>query len=290
MSERKRIKITIKNANQRLDLLLSKSLPEYSRQFIREQIKLSHITIDGKEVIKPKIVVRVGQLVEYRLDDPQNRLIAQPIKLDIIYQDGDLVVVNKPAGMVMHPAGKHKQWTLANALKYKFKEFYLVHRLDKDTSGLVLVARNEKIKKFLSKLFEQRKIKKTYTTLLTGKVKPIEAYIDLPISRSTGKGKFETIAGGRQAKSYYKVKEYIKNFSLVEVQPQSGRTHQIRVHFKALGHPVVGDKLYNNTDDGLRRQFLHAGKLEFIDWVGNKREFMSSLPQDLSNFLKNVKE
>lgn len=283
-----KLRVIKKDANQRLDLFLASCLPNYSRQFLRDQIKTDHVTIDGKINNKPKVLVRVGQTIEAVLDSPAIQLIAQPIKLDIIYQDKDLVVINKPAGMVMHPAGQHKQDTLANALRYKFKTFYLVHRLDKDTSGIVLVARNEKTKIFLSRLFEQRKIKKIYTALLKGKITPQEAYINLPIKRGYKGSRFEVLSGGRQAESYYQVKKYINSFSLVEVQLKTGRTHQIRVHFKALGYPVVGDKLYGIEDTTFSRQFLHASYIEFVDWLGHLRQFTAPLPKDLSNFLKHA--
>lgn len=283
-----KLKVIKKNADQRLDLFLVSCLPDYSRQFLRDQIKMGHVTIDGRVSNKPKVLVRIGQIIEAVLDNPTTKLIAQPIKLDVIYKDKDLVVVNKPAGMVMHPAGQHKQDTLANALRHKFKTFYLVHRLDKDTSGVVLVARNEKTKNFLSKLFEKRNIKKIYVALLKGKITPKKAHINMPIKRGYHGNKFEVLSGGRQAESYYQVQEYINNFSLIEIQLKTGRTHQIRVHFKALGYPVVGDKLYGIEDPILSRQFLHAHSIEFVDWLGHLRQFSAPLPKDLSNFLKHV--
>lgn len=287
-TKRHKLKVAKKDADQRLDLFLASRLSDYSRQFLRNQIKLGHVIIDGKVNNKPKALVRIGQVVEAVLDSSTFKLIAQPIKLDIIYQDKELVVINKPAGIVMHPAGRHKQNTLANALKYKFKTFYLVHRLDKDTSGIVLVARNEKTKNFLSKLFEQRKIKKIYVALLKGKITPQKAHISLPIKRGYEGNKFEVLSGGRKAESYYQVKKYINSFSLVEIQLKTGRTHQIRVHFKALGYPVVGDKLYGTKDVALNRQFLHAHSIEFVDWLGNLRQFVAPLPKDLNNFLKHA--
>src|SRR4030042_2603648 len=235
-----RFKARKAQAGQRLDIVLAAQLPRYSRQFLAGQIKTGRVSIDGRTVRLPKTKVRVGQVIKAALESPHTSLVPQPLKLDIIHQDSDIAVVNKPPGLVMHPAGHHQRGTLANALKAQFPTFYLVHRLDKDTSGVVVVALTEKVKDFLSRLFEQRRVNKTYIALLTGKITPREAYIDLPIKRGRS-AKFEVLPGGREATSFYRVKEYIgRRYSLVEVKAQSGRTHQIRVHFKAINHPVVG--------------------------------------------------
>lgn len=285
----KKFRFTVKTgAGERLDAWLAKKIPQYSRNFLAGQIKSGHIWIGEKKAL-PKSIVRAGQNIIAELQIPRVEITPEKIDLDIIYQDQDLVVVNKPAGMVVHPAGSHQTGTLANALKHRFPTFYLVHRLDKDTSGVLVVALNQITKNWLSKLFEERKIKKTYLALLTGKITPSKAYLDLPIKRGRS-GKFEALAGGRAAKSFYRVKEYLPGYSLVEVYPTTGRTHQIRVHFKALRHPVAGDTMYGKVERGLARQFLHAHKIEFKDRQGKLRSFLAPLPKDLTDFLKYAKK
>ena len=285
----KKFRFTVKTgAGERLDTWLVKKIPQYSRNFLASQIKSGRVWIGGRTA-QPKSVVHTGQNIIAELWIPRAEIAPEKIDIDIIYQDKDLAVINKPAGMVVHPAGSHQTATLANALKHIFPTSYLVHRLDKDTSGVLVVALNQTTKNWLSKLFEERKVKKTYLALLTGKIIPPEAYLDLPIKRGRS-GKFEALAGGRTAKSFYRVKEYLPGFSLVEVHPETGRTHQIRVHFKALKHPVVGDTMYGRGEKGLARQFLHAHKIEFKDRQGKLRSFTAPLPKDLTDFLKYAKK
>ncbi|MBU1082907.1 RluA family pseudouridine synthase [Patescibacteria group bacterium] len=291
MSKSKKYKFKVDStlSNQRIDSALVKLLPQFSRGFLAEQIKTGQVKVNRQIIVATKKRVKDGEFIEASIALPSEEIVPQSIKLNIIYQDKDLVVINKPPGIVMHPAGALKSDTLANALKYKFKNFYLVHRLDKDTSGVVLVARNQKTKDYLSNLFAKRQIKKTYTALVKGKVSPKEACINLPIKRVPG-GKFTAKSGGRLSESCYLVKKHLKQYSLVEVTPKTGRTHQIRVHFAAIGHPVVGDKLYGTKEDKLARQFLHALKIEFKDEAGKERSFSAPLPKDLTEFLNGCKK
>jgi len=287
-SKKYKFKVVGELSDKRLDIVLAKLLPQFSRAFLAKQISLGLIKINRRVVTSTKTKVKTGELVEAEITLSSEEIVPQPIEIVIIYQDKDLVVINKPAGIVMHPAGKLKSDTLANALKYKFKEFYLVHRLDKDTSGLVLVALSQKVKDYLANLFAARQIHKTYLALLKGHITPEQACINLPIKRIPG-GKFMAQGGGRLAESCYRVKEYFKYFSLVEVQPKTGRTHQIRVHFAALGHSIAGDDLYGVKEDKLSRQFLHASEIEFKDWAGRTRSFTAPLPKDLTEFLNDCK-
>lgn len=280
-----RFRVQDDDVGRRLDQFLSSHLSAYSRQFLVLQIKADRVKVNGIFINIPKTIVRLGQVIEIKIKKPETELTAEAIDLDILYQDQNIIVINKPAGMVVYPVGRYQRGTLANALKSRFKIFYLVHRLDRDTSGVIIVARSKRIKEFLSKLFKQREIKKVYIALLKGKIIPQQAYIDMPIKRGRS-ARFEVLPGGRQAESFYRVKKYLKGFSLVEIEPKSGRTHQIRVHFKALGHPLVGDRVYGIKEQGLERQFLHAYRLEFIDWAGKKRSFTAPLPNDLIKFLK----
>jgi len=289
VSDIRKFRFTVKSgAGERLDAWLAKKIPQYSRSFLVGQIKSGRVWIGGRRA-QPKSIVQPGQSIIVELAIPSMDIVPEKIDLDIIYQDKNLLVINKPAGLVVHPAGSYTKGTLANALKARFAKFYFVHRLDKDTSGVMLVALNQTTKNWLSRLFEERKIKKTYLALLTGKVIPKEAYLDLPIKRGKS-GKFEASSGGRAARSFYRVKEYLPGFSLVEVFPETGRTHQIRVHFKSLRHPVAGDTIYGREERGLSRQFLHAHKIEFRDWQGKPRSFAAPLPKELTDFLKYAKK
>lgn len=288
-SKKYKFKITDELAEKRLDIVLAKLLPQFSRAFLAKQIDLGLVKINRQVAVSSKIKVKTGEFVEAEIVVPSEDITPQKIKLDVVYEDKDLIVINKPAGLVMHPAGKLKSDTLANALKYIYKEFYLVHRLDRDTSGLVLVAKTKTVKDYLANLFAKRQIHKTYIALVKGKISPEVACINLPIKRIPG-GKLTAKSGGRLAESCYKVKEYFRKYSLVEVSPKTGRTHQIRIHFSAIGHPVVGDKLYGTVEDGLTRQFLHAGSIEFTDWAGKPRNFSTPMPKDLTKFLNGCKE
>lgn len=281
-----RFKVKPGEVGERLDIWLVRKTTGFSRNIIAQAIKSGQVMLDGEKAL-PKRLIKVNQMVTFSINVSKNDVVAEAMPLDIIHRDKNMVAINKPAGLVMHPAGSHKSGTLANALKYKFDEFYLVHRLDKDTSGVVVVALNETTKDYLSKLFQNRKIKKTYLALVEGKLTPEEAYLDFPIKRGKS-GKFESLAGGRVAKSHYQVKEYLSGYTLVEVHPETGRTHQIRVHFKTIKHPVVGDAMYGKVIPNLSRQFLHAHRIEFKDQTGRHHTYIAPLPEDLTKFLKHV--
>ena len=275
-----------KDSGTRLDAFLVKRRPARSRTQWAALIRAGRVRVDSK-LAKPRHLLKHGQRVTGELFP---ELPAAPIttKPPVVYEDRDLLVINKPAGLVVHPAGRHQSGTLLNILEATFPEVYLVHRLDKDTSGVMMVARNLAAKDYLADLFAKRLVHKTYLALLVGKVTPPRAYLNLPIKRGRT-GKFEVGRGGRSAKSFYKVVEYLPGFSLVEVHPESGRTHQIRVHFKALQHPVAGDAVYSKSIPGLPRQFLHAFKIEFVDRHGRQRSFTAPLPPDLKHFLDDLR-
>ena len=221
------------------------------------------------------------------------------MQLPVIFEDDNVVVIDKPAGISMHPGNsKDGADTIADLLKSKLDEFDdmerpgIVHRLDKDTSGVVVVAKNIATKNFLQNQFKSREVKKQYITLVKGSLKNQEAIIDLPIGRNRKNPlKRSVIASAKAAKTHYKVAEEIADCSLLNVMPETGRTHQIRVHLSYLGHPVVGDETYGSRNEGLDRQFLHAHKLS-IKLPGHKKTstFISELPDDLSNFLKKLKQ
>lgn len=228
-------------------------------------------------------------------------------KIEIVYADKDFIVVNKPAGIAMHGGASVRGKTLADFLVEKFPELKkvgddpavrpgMVHRLDKDTSGVLLVARTEQTFHDLKNLFKTRQIEKIYLALVIGRVVPRTGTIDLkigrlikrPALRGTGQSR---IKNEREAKTEYHVLKYVNGFTLLEVKPKTGRMHQVRVHLRAIGYPVAGDKLYGkkNTDPkGLFRQFLHASSLSFSYPEGKRWRFEADLPDDLAFVLKNL--
>jgi len=220
--------------------------------------------------------------------------------LKIIYEDQDLLVIDKPAGLTVHPAPGHYTHTLANAILAHVPEIEsggsdrpgIVHRLDKDTSGLIVVAKNTAAHMKLADQFKNRLVSKTYLALVRGRLSPEQGIIEANIGRNPKDRKqMAIVSHGREARTEYQVIRYLNNFSLVEVKPKTGRTHQIRVHLAAIGYPIAGDTVYGIKTDFLTRQFLHACKLCFrIPSTGEYREFKSELPQDLAQALNAVAE
>lgn len=293
------------NAGQRIDVFLSKSPEIPSRSFAQNLIEKGLVLVDGKEVDK-NYRVQSGQLIDVTIPPPEpTEVNPEPIPLDVKYEDNDLIVLSKPAGMVVHPAYGHSSGTLVNALLAHTKELSgiggvvrpgIIHRLDKDTSGLMIVAKNDTAHQVLSQELKDRKIKRTYLTLVHGRFKEMEGVVDAPIGRSPRFRQKMAVMGtaNREAISHYRVLATYNDYSLVEVRLETGRTHQIRVHMKYINHPVVGDPLYGSgrskRDLGLDRQFLHAYKLEFVHpRTGEILRFEDELPRDLQEILDKLK-
>lgn len=303
-------KITLEDGGIRLDHYLGKVKPDLTRAFLQKLIKGGHVFVNNKKVTKSSSKLKENN--ELIIDIPSIKeigIVAEDIPLDIIYEDSDIVVSNKPAGMVVHPTdhGAHVSGTLVNALMYHCKDLSgiggekrpgIVHRLDKDTSGLIISAKNDKAHNYVSKQIHDRKITKKYITLLKGHLLPKEGSIESPIERDYGNKdmKISTSRKAKYALTHYKVKEYIGDFSLAEVQIVTGRTHQIRVHFAAIGHPVCGDKMYGDkilnsklATLGLTRQFLHAAELTFRLPKNEKETHLKApLAEDLKVVLKKL--
>lgn len=294
------------NAGQRIDKFLAAAIPDLSRVEVQGLIRQGRVTVLGMPV-KPSYRLTAGDVVVARVPATQEtELVPQRIPLDVIYEDDDVVVVNKPAGMVVHPAPGHQAGTLVNALLACFPELArlaegedessprpgIVHRLDKQTSGLVLVAKHETAQRFLQRQFKERGVQKTYVALVEGRLQPPHGMIDAPIGRHPRHRQRMTILprGGRPARTAYHVIEHLNDFSLVSIQPITGRTHQIRVHLAAIHHPVVGDRTYGFRRQrvGIGRQFLHAWKLGLTLPSGEVREFVAPLPADLRQALVNL--
>jgi 23S rRNA pseudouridine1911/1915/1917 synthase len=233
-------------------------------------------------------------------------LEAEHIPVTIIYQDADIIVVDKPAGLTVHPAPGHPQGTLVNALLAACPDLReisgtlrpgIVHRLDKDTSGLLVVAKNDRAMRSLQAQLKERQAHKTYLALVHGVPKPREGQIEAPIGRHPkNRKKMAVVEGGRESVTRYRVREEFPDgqgrggYALLEVEPVTGRTHQIRVHLAAIGHPIVGDTVYGRASKLLGRQFLHAHRLGFrMPASGREIEFESPLPGDLRGVLEELR-
>ena len=284
---------------ERLDRFVGRRCEGLSRARAQALIGEGRVRVDGK-VVKASTRVRVGQRVELRMPEPaRTGLAAQDIPLAVVYEDGDLLVVNKRAGMATHPAPGHPDGTLVNAVLARCPDLQaiggtvrpgIVHRLDKDTSGLMVVAKNDMAHRGLSERLKRREFTKQYIALACGRVSPAEAVIDAPIGRDRVNRKRMAIAqDGRDAVTRYKVVGRYPSHTLLDVTPVTGRTHQIRVHFAALGHPLVGDVIYGKAHKGLGRHFLHASRLGFRHpRDGGYRKFRAELPGELEAVLREV--
>ncbi len=283
---------------ERVDRFLARQLPDRSRAQVQELIREGRVRVDGATV-KPSYRLVAGDRVVAQVP-PLERpaLRPQAIPLDILYEDDDVLVVNKPAGLVVHPAPGHESGTLVNALlaydptlaQTDTERPGIVHRLDKGTSGLIIVARNPAALQHLQREFKARRVEKTYLALVEGHLQPPQGLIDAPIGRHPRQRRRMAVLaqGGREAQTEYHVLEYLDRYSLVEVHPLTGRTHQIRVHLAAVGHPVVGDRVYGHRRQhlDLDRPFLHAWKLTLTLPGGEKRTFVAPLPPDLRRTLQ----
>jgi 23S rRNA pseudouridine1911/1915/1917 synthase len=280
---------------ERLDLFLARRTG-LSRSQVQKLVSGGHVEMEERDA-RPSLRLRRGEGVKVTAPPPTpSVLLPEAIPLKIVYEDGDMVVVDKPAGLCVHPAPGHLSGTLVNALLFRYPELSLmgsprpgiVHRLDMDTSGLIMVARNEATRLFLSQELKARRVSKRYLVLVRGEVVPEEGVIEAPLGwNPRNRKKMAVVSGGREARTSYRVLRRVEGFSLVEAAPETGRTHQIRVHFSHLGHPVVGDRLYGVKSPLFERQFLHACRLRFRHRRdGRWLEFTSPLPPDLEEGLK----
>lgn len=288
---------------ERLDRVLSELLPDLSRAHIQRLIKKGEITVKGTTVVKPSTRLEGGETVTINIPpvEPQ-LLLAERIPLDIIYQDDEVVVVNKPAGMVVHPATGHSSGTLVNALLAHVPQLALVggtrrpgivHRLDKDTSGLIVVALTEVTRLAIKAQFQERTVRKSYLALVEGVLSPPEGMVDAPVGRSKHRRKRMAVTrDGREAQTEYHTLEAYDAHTLVMAFPKTGRTHQIRVHFAFLGHPLAGDQVYGRRKQTvpLKRQFLHAQDITFtLPASGRELTLTAPLPGDLTHVLNWLK-
>ena len=283
----------------RLDKYVCQKCSELSRTYIQKLISNGHITVNdrmAKAGLKLNIGDRLRVIIPSAVPSP---LAPEAIPLNIIYEDDDLLVIDKPPGLAIHPAPGHPSHTLVNAILSHLPTLPetddslrpgIVHRLDKDTSGVMLVAKNRQAQANLIDQFKTHSVVKAYLALVKGHLTPESGVIEAPIGRDSRNRKRMAVATkGREARTEYDVVKYIGDYTLLEVKPETGRTHQIRVHLSAIGYPVVGDKVYGVKSDYLSRQFLHACRLGFkLPSTGEYVEFQSELPPDLTQALKDI--
>jgi 23S rRNA pseudouridine1911/1915/1917 synthase len=290
-----------KNVAERLDKFLTESMPEFSRSRIQGLIATGHVDVNGQPAKKAGQSLEAGSRVTVRIPPTvPTELVAEDIPLDIVFENDDLIVINKPAGMVVHPAAGHASGTLVNAVLGYDPELEgiggeerpgVVHRLDKETSGLIVLAKNERAHRWLQDQFRLRKVEKIYLALVDGKPPTPSGRVESYIGRDPKNRKRMAIVSeskGREAISEYKTVESFKNHTLLEFHPFTGRTHQIRLHCAFLKCPIVGDEIYGrkNPSIPLGRHFLHAYRLKII-LPGEKtlRLFEAPLPQELDQAL-----
>lgn len=295
-----------KEDKQRLDVFLTACLPEFSRSRIQGLIKNGFVKVEAETVTKAGRDLAGGEQIEIRIPPPvPSGLVAEDIPLDIVFENEDLVMVNKPAGMVVHPSPGHYSGTLVHAALGYIPELEgiggeerpgIVHRLDKDTSGLIVIAKNERAHRWLQEQFKSRNVEKIYLALVDGKPPTPAGRVEAPIGRNTTHRKLMAVVPldkGREAVSEYRTLESFPAHTLLEVHPLTGRTHQIRVHMAFLGCPVAADMVYGKRKPTveLDRHFLHAHKLKIVlPGERQARNFEASLPQDLQVVLEHLRQ
>ena len=290
------------HAGERLDRLVVEHLADTSRSFVQRLIEEGDVLVNGT-VRRPSYRVADGDLIEVRAPVPEvpEEITPADILIPIAYEDDDVIVFDKPAGLVVHPAPGHKHGTLVNAFRWLRPENVepgterpgIVHRLDKDTSGLIVVAKNERSRLHLLKQWQRRDVLKEYTALVVGNFPEDRETVDAPIGRDPNNRKrMAVVAGGRPAISHLEVIERLPGFTLLNVRIETGRTHQIRVHCAFTGHPVAGDRMYGGYRQNipLERQFLHARHLRFTLPDGRPLDLESPLPPDLQHVLDVLRE
>lgn len=302
VAEESVLAFTVEQGGERLDKAIAEHVPDLSRAVAQRLIKTGDVTVGGQPT-KPSYRVQAGDEVSVRIPaEMPEPVLPENIPLDIIFEDSSLMVVNKPAGMVVHPALGHPSGTLVNAVLAHDPSLAdvggpdragIVHRLDKDTSGLILIAKDEVTRAALQRQFKRRQVKKTYLALVEGHVYPREGIIEAPVGRDKRQRKrMAVVRQGRAARTMYRAIEYFENHTLLEVWPHTGRTHQVRVHLAWLGYPVVGDTVYGYRRQRLlkSRHFLHAAGLRLTHPATDEEvEFKAPLPPKLAAVLKRLR-
>lgn len=289
--------------NERIDVYIAGKFTEMSRSSVQKLIADGMITVNSKS-IKANYKLKKDDEINITIPEPEPLdIIAENIPIDIVYEDDDLAVINKPQGMVVHPAPGHYTKTLVNGLMYHLKNLSsingvmrpgIVHRLDKNTSGMMLVAKNDKSHNFLAKCLKDHSINRIYYALVEGNIRDDNGVVDAPLGRSEKDRKKRTVTtkNSKNAITNYWVIERYGKYTLLKLKLQTGRTHQIRVHMRYIGHPVVGDDIYGSKTNkfGLNGQLLHSKSVGFIHpSTGEYMEFDSELPEYFSEVLRKIR-
>lgn len=284
---------------KRIDSFLNEVIEDATRSYIQKIIDGGYVEITGKKNTKSGNKLKGTETIVVNLpEDETLDLIPEDIPLEIIYEDSDIVIINKAPNMVVHPAHGNYNGTLVNALLYHIKDLStingvirpgIVHRLDKDTSGVIVVAKHDEAHTTLSDMFKEKTLEKTYVCIAKGIFKDKSGRIETLIGRDPRDRKKMAVVteNGKIAISNYEVLDESKNYSLVKVRIETGRTHQIRVHMKSLNHPILGDATYGNSTDGIDRQMLHAYRLKFTHPISKKEMVVTApIPEDFKRALK----
>lgn len=303
MTQEYLFEVSSEDTAKRLDIFIKEKLPELSRSRIQALIKENYVLVNSKPS-KASYKVKKGEKIKVIiLPDKELEIKPKEVPFEILYEDDDIAVINKPSGVVVHPAPGHYDDTLVHGLLLKLKNLSgiggkirpgIVHRLDKDTSGIMLVAKNDFAHKRLVEAFKEREIKKTYLALIYGKIPQKEGKIETFIGRHpVSRKRMAVLKEGKLAITFYEVLEVFNKASLILVKPITGRTHQIRVQFSYIGHPILGDLIYGGLKHDLPRPprlMLHAYKISFKHpRTSQKMEFKASIPEEFQNYIQVLK-
>ena len=291
------------DAGKRMDKYLAEQFPECTRSYLQKLLKDGNVRISGKPV-KASAKTVVGACIELVIPEPvEAEILPEAIALDILYEDSDVILINKPKGMVVHPAAGHTTGTLVNALMYHCQGNLsgingvlrpgIVHRIDKDTTGVLVVCKNDKAHNELARQLKEHSITRRYRAIVCGNIKEEEGTVDAPLGRHPRERKKMAIVktGGKRALTHYRVLERFGSYTYIECQLETGRTHQIRVHMASLGHPLLGDEVYGRTKSPFHTegQTLHAMTLGFVHpTTGEYMEFTAPLPEYFDRILKKL--
>ncbi len=293
-----RFEITEEQRGMRLDLMLTEMYPEHTRSYLQKQVKNGAVLLNGKTA-KPGASLKPGDMVDAEFSEPEEpEVLPEPIPLTVVYEDSDVILVDKPKGMVVHPAPGHTSGTLVNALLYHCRDLSgingvlrpgIVHRIDKDTTGLVIACKNDMAHQSLAGQLKAHTVTRRYYAIVNGNFREDEGVVNAPIARHrTERKKMAVDPSGREAITHFRVLERFGNYTFLECRLETGRTHQIRVHMSHIGHPLLGDEQYGSGKSRFHTegQCLHAYIFGFIHpRTGEYMEFQSELPTYFTKIL-----